>query len=196
MKELTAHQREVLGFIVEYQRRHGFPPSVREICGRFGFRSNRTVQGYLDALQKKGYIQLYSGKKRGIKILRPAGIPVVGRIPAGSPVIPYEEFEEVLNIDPAFFTTDPCFAVRVNGDSLSEIGIYDGDYVILRQQSVAESGQIVAAFIDEEITLKVYVKKADRVELQPRNPKYTPILFKDSQPVILGVYVGLIRKAR
>jgi len=152
------------------------------------------VQNYLSILERKGYITLHPGKKRSIRVLVPSGIPVVGRIPAGSPVIPREEFEEVLNIDPAFFTTEPCFAVRVQGDSMTGAGIHHGDYAVIRQQSSAENGQIVAALIGEEITLKRFYQRGKRIELRAENPAYEPMVFEDKPPVILGVLVGIIRK--
>ena len=194
MEELTRGERKIFDFIVDYQRKYSFPPSFREICEAFGFKSNRTVQNYLSILERKGYITLHPGKKRSIRILVPLGIPVVGSIPAGSPIIPQQEFEEVLNIDPAFFTADPCFAVKVQGDSMTGAGIHHGDYAVIKQQSSAENGQVVAALIDEEITLKRFYQKGKRIELRPENPSYAPMVYEDNPPVILGVLVGIIRK--
>jgi len=194
MKELTWHQRQVFEFIVNYQMSYGFPPSVREIAQRFGLKSNRTVRDYLQVLEKKGYLKVHAGKKRGIEILKPAGIAVYGRIGAGASIFADENIEDVLQINPRFFTSEPCFALRVKGDSMSGAGIFEGDYAIIKKQSHAETGQIVAALIEDEITLKRFVRKEDRIELIPENPAYKPIIFKDTQPTILGILVGLIRK--
>ena len=201
MKGLTEKQSRVLGFIVEYQQRHGFPPSIAEIMRHFGFRSPRTVAGYLEALEKKGAIRLHRGKLRAIEILGPSaerGIPLVGSIPAGFPEEPFEEVEERLPVDPDFFGPGVKFAVRVRGDSMEGAGIRDGDLAVIRQQPEAGDGQIVAALVDGEVTLKRLKRgRGGRVELRPENPAYEPLVFDPpEEPRILGVMVGLIRRSR
>jgi len=194
MGELTLHQKQIFEFIASYQKSHGFPPSVMEIRKEFGFKSNRTVRDYLIALEKKGYIRLHPGKKRGIEVLRPAGIPVFGSIGAGAGIFADENVEDILEIESRFFTDGECFAVKVRGDSMIQAGILEGDYAIIRKQPIAENGQIVAAVIDQEITLKRLVIKKDKIELLPENPAYKPIVFKNNRPIVLGVLVGLVRK--
>lgn len=197
MKKLTKHQSRILEFLLKYHERYGFPPTVREIAAKFGLRSPRTVRDYLLTLQNKGYIKLHAGKKRGIEILKghQTGIPVVGRIAAGTPIIAVEDIEEFLEIKPGFFTTSPSFAVRVKGDSMIGAGIVDGDYVIFRRQGVADNGQIVAALIDDEVTIKRYRATNSEILLLAENPAYEPIILSGiDKALILGVMVGLLRK--
>ena len=200
MKALTERQAEVLQFIIRYQDQYGFPPTLKEIMEEFGFKSPRTASGYLEALEKKGAIRVHRGKVRAIEILQaPArGIPLVGRIPTGFPEEPFEEVEERLPVDPDFFGPGVKFAVRVRGDSMEGAGIRDGDLAVIRQQPEAEDGQIVAALVDGEVTLKRLKKgRGGRVELRPENPAYEPLVFEPpEEPRILGVMVGLIRRSR
>ncbi|SFM99164.1 transcriptional repressor LexA [Thermodesulforhabdus norvegica] len=199
MKKLTRKQTEVLNFLIQYQKDHGFPPTIQEIMEKFGFSSPRTAASHLDSLEKKGAIRISRGKARGIEILTApfGGVPLVGKIPAGFPEEAIEDFREVIPIDPGFFGSGVKFAVRVKGDSMEGAGIRDGDIVIIRQQSSAENGQIVAAIVDGEVTLKRIKKYPDgRVELRPENPSYRPLVFRHPQsPQIVGIMVGLIRKS-
>lgn len=195
--ELTEKQRRVFGFIRRCIRQRGFGPSVRELMEEFGFRSPRTAAKYLEALQKKGLIRIHRGKARGIELLAPPeeGIPLLGRIPAGSPQEAYEDLEEVLPVDPGFFGPGEKFAVRVRGDSMVGAGIRDGDIAILRRGVEPRDGQIVAALVGGEVTLKRFRRREGRVELWPENPEYEPLVFEPPEDlVILGVMVGLIRK--
>jgi len=197
MKKLTKHQSRILEFLLKHHELYGFPPTVSEIAAEFDLRSPRTVRDYLLTLQHKGYIKLHTGKKRGIEILKghQAGIPVVGRIAAGTPIIATENAEDILEVQPGFFTTAPSFAVRVRGDSMIGAGIMDGDYVIFRQQNAADNGQIVAALIDDEVTIKRYKTTNSEILLLPENTAYDPIVLSGTDPpTILGVMVGLLRK--
>lgn len=200
MKDLTKRQSEIFEFIVRYQQHYGFPPTLTEIMEEFGFRSPRSAAAHLEALQRKGVVRLHPGKPRAIEILQvPAKeIPLVGRIPAGFPEEPFEDVEEQLPVDPDFFGSGVKFAVRVRGDSMEGAGIRDGDLAIIRQQPEAGDGQIVAALVGGEVTLKRLRKgKGGRVELRPENPAYEPLVFDPpEQPRILGVMVGLIRRLR
>lgn len=198
MKTLTDHQRKIMAFVLKHHELYGFPPTIREIAAEFDLRSPRTVSDYLLALQRKGHIKVHTGKKRGIEILKelPTGIPVVGKIAAGSPIIAEENIEDFLNINPGLFTTESCFAVSVRGDSMTGAGILDGDCVIIKKQEYAETGQIVAALIGDEVTIKRYKYTEQGVLLLPENPAYDPIYLTDAgqERPILGIMVGLLRK--
>jgi len=198
MNLLTEHQRKIMVFILKHHELYGFPPTIREIASEFHLKSPRTVSDYLLALQRKGHIKVHTGKKRGIEILKglPTGIPIVGRIAAGSPIIAEENVEDFLNINPGLFTTESCFAVRVKGDSMTGAGILDGDCVIIKKQEHAENGQIVAALIGDEVTIKRYKYTERGVLLLPENPAYEPIYLVDigQERLILGILVGLLRK--
>jgi repressor LexA len=204
MEGLSSKQGQVLKFLVDFNEDHGFPPTIRELCAYFGFKSLNTAHFHLRALEKKGYIQIHPGKGRGITLpgARPLSerqIPVVGRIAAGTPILALENIEDSLGIDRRFFGAEKSFAVQVKGDSMVEAHIQDGDYVIMKVQDQAESGDIVAALIDDEVTLKYFFRRQNQVSLESANPKYSPIIFKkrDVRSLrILGVMVGLIRKRR
>ena len=198
MKSLTSRQEETLKFLTGYQAEKGFPPTVREIAEHFGIYP-RAVADHLRSLERKGCIKIHPGKNRGIETVvtppfSPNTIPVFGRIPAGEPFLVFENVEEVLKIDPKFFSTGRCFAVRVQGDSMIGAHIKHGDYVILRKQDDAQDGEIVAALLGEEVTLKRLRKRKGEILLVPENPAYKQITFRDNPPVILGVLVGVIRK--
>ena len=123
------------------------------------------------------------------------GIPILGDIAAGDPIAAIEKIEETIDVDPKLFTTGPCFALRVKGDSMEGAHICDGDYAIIKRQSYAEDGDIVCVVIGDDITLKRFRKRGKKIEFLPENPKYRPIAFeKDFPPTILGILVGLIRR--
>ncbi len=202
MQGLSSRQDEILRFITEFQSEYNFPPSTREICSHFGFTSPRAAIDHLKALERKGYLQIHSGKSRGITLLKPhsasmKGIPIVGRIAAGLPVLAMENIEDTLPVERHFFGEEECFAIWVEGDSMIGAHIEDGDCVIVRIREEAENGNIVAALIDNEVTLKYFYQNNGEIELRPANPKYRPIIIKpdEAQPFhILGVMVGLVRK--
>ena len=204
MESLSSKQEQVLKFLMDFNEQHGFPPTIRELCAYFGFKSLNTAHFHLRALEKKGYIQIHPGKGRGITLpgARPLSarqIPVVGKIAAGAPILAIENIEDSLGIDERFFGAEKSFAVQVKGDSMVDAHIQDGDYVIITVQDQAESGDIVAALIDDEVTLKYFFREKNQVRLESANPKYGPIIFKkrDARSLrILGVMVGLIRKRR
>ena len=204
MEELSGKQEQIFNFLVDFNEEHGFPPTIRELCAYFGFKSLNTAHFHLRALEKKGYIQIHPGKGRGITLpgARPLSerqIPVVGRIAAGAPILALENIEDFLGIDKGFFGSETSFAVQVKGDSMVDAHIQDGDYVIMKIQDQAESGDIVAALIDDEVTLKYFVRSKNQVRLESANPKYLPMILKKGDVRsfrILGVMVGLVRKRR
>lgn len=193
---LTERQRRVFDFIVRFIRERGFAPTVRELMEEFGFRSPRTAFLYLRVLEEKGLIKVHRGKARGVEVLeRPReGIPLLGRIPAGFPHEPVEDFEEVLPVDPSFFGPGEKFALKVKGDSMIGAGIKDGDIAVIRTGVEPQDGQIAAALYNGEVTLKRLRRRNGRVELLPENPAYKPITAEPSEVQILGVMVGLIRR--
>ncbi len=194
---LTARQKEILEFIREFITSRGFPPTIREICSQFHFRSLRTVQVHLSKLEVKGYIRRRTGASRGLEILGSLipGIPILGRISAGIPMDAIENFEGELPVQRAFFGSHPHFALRVNGDSMAGAGILDGDYCIIKQQDSAEESQIVAAVIDGDATVKRLIK-ADGAHwvLHPENPAYEDIPLSPDSLRICGIVVGVWRE--
>lgn len=202
MQNLSNRQEKVLKFLVDFNSEHGFPPTLRELCDFFGFKSVSTGHFHLRSLEKKGYIQIHSGKGRGITLTRDSRllerrIPIVGRIAAGTPILAVENIEEHLGM--RFFEPEACFAVQVRGDSMIDAHIQEGDYVIIKIQEQAQNGDIVAALIDDEVTLKYFYRNNNEFRLESANPKYPPLVFKEKEDDprnfrILGVMVGLVRK--
>lgn len=203
--ELTERQSRVLRAIEAWIEEHGYPPTIRELGQRLGIRSLRGVTTHLDAIAKKGFLSRQRGA-RGLRVLREqAGskplvrVPVVGRIAAGQPVLADQSVEVYLGLDPSLLgATSPAdvhFALQVRGASMTNAGILDGDYVVVRQQPDAENGEIVAALMGEEATVKRLFKEGERIRLQPEHPGMEPLLIEPGQPVtILGKVVALFRK--
>jgi repressor LexA len=202
MEKLSFKQEQVLKFLVDFKGEHGFPPTIRELCNNFGFKSLNTAHFHLRSLEKKGCIQIHPGKGRGITLpearrLPEKKIPVVGRIAAGAPILALENIEDFLGVDTGFFGAEKNFAVEVRGDSMVDAHIQDGDYVIIKIQDQAQDGDIVAALIDDEVTLKYFYRPKNQIRLESANPKYPPIIFTEGDHRsfrILGVMAGLVRK--
>ena len=196
-KGLTKRQQQVLDFLRGFQLEHGYPPTVRETAGHFGFRSPRAAHDHIKALEKKGYLRPAEGKPRAIGLTHPAsGIPVLGRIAAGEPLLAVEEADEVLGLEPSFFGQGRFFALRVRGESMIGEHIADGDLVILRAQETAHAGEVVAVLLGDEVTLKYFFPLKNGVELRSANPEVPSIMIspEGESPRILGVMVGLVRK--
>lgn len=207
-KALTARQRAVLDFIRAETVRRGFPPTIREIGAHFGLNSTGSVRDHLRALERKGHIARRSHLSRGIALRggpsgarrpappRPRGIPLVGEIAAGSPQLAIENPEDVLGLTPELFGGGELFALRVEGESMREAGILDGDIVVVRRQATAENGEVVAALIGEEATVKRFFRRGRRVELRPENPAMEPIRLEPGQAevMVLGKVVGVLRR--
>ncbi len=179
MESLSSKQGQVLKFLIEFNAEHGFPPTIRELCDYFGFKSLSTAHFHLRSLEKKGYIQIHPGKGRGITLpeahrLPERKIPVVGRIAAGTPILALENIEDSLGIDKGFFGAEEGFAVRVRGNSMVDAHIQDGDYVVIKIQDQAQNGDIVAALIDDEVILKYFYRRKTRIRLESANPKHPP----------------------
>ncbi len=179
-RKLTEKQETVFSFIRQSIRESGFPPTVREVAETFGITA-KAAYDHLKALEKKGYIQTSQGKSRSIVILdqeeMPSGIsiPLLGNIAAGVPILAEENIDEYLTFPESLVGTGELFALRVRGDSMEDGGIFNGDIAVLRSQNTAENGEIVAAMIDGEATLKRFRRTAGKIQLIPDNPSYAPI---------------------
>ncbi|MFZ5584319.1 MAG: transcriptional repressor LexA [Thermodesulfobacteriota bacterium] len=194
---LTDRQAQVLEFIQDFLADHGYPPTVREVAARFGFRSPRAAHDHMKALEKKGFMRSEPGLPRALNLLnRPKGIPVLGRIAAGAPILAVEDADERLDLDPEFFGSGRFFALRVRGDSMIGDHIQEGDLVIIRAQDQAGPGEVAAVLIDDEVTLKRLRPLRDGVELVASNPAVKAIKVGPEQPLrVLGVMAGLVRKS-
>ncbi len=200
-KGLTKRQREILNYLMESMQDRGYPPSVREIGAALGLTSSSTVHSHLAALEKKGYIHRDPSKPRAIEILKDGAsqapkrvvhVPILGHIAAGQPILAEENIEDVFPLPRDFVREDASFILRVRGESMIDAGIYDGDYLIVRQQATANNGEIVAALLGEEATVKRLFRERDQIRLQPENKTMSPIITRDV--TILGKAIGLIRR--
>lgn len=201
-KTLTDKQHLILNFIRNSINDSGFPPTVREIGDKFGI----TVKGAYDhikAIEKKGFIKTEHNKSRAILILNndeceikssAISIPLLGRIAAGSPVLAEENIEEYLSFPEEMFSRGEYFALTVKGDSMIEGGIFDGDIAIIKKQNTAINGEIIAALLEDEATLKVFQQTQDSIKLIPKNSAYKPIECKEL--AILGKLAAVFRRYR
>lgn len=198
MEQLTQRQKDILDFLKSYIRDHGYPPTMREIGERFGF-TWLGARGHLRALEKKGFIKINPLKARGLEVTglrRVEGmeIPVAGRVRAGRPILAIEEIEENIFIDKTLFKVHDAFALRIKGDSMIEAGIFDGDYVVVKPQKMASSGDIAVVLIGDEVTVKkVSIGKA-MITLIPANKDLKPVKYKPDEISIIGKVIGVIRR--
>jgi repressor LexA len=197
-KNLTRRQEMIFNFIQKAIAERGYPPSVREIGDAVGLKSSSTVHTHLVKLEKKGYIRRDPTKPRAIEIVdnnsAVVRVPVVGRVAAGIPILAVENIEGVFPLPASFVGSNGnVFMLTTKGDSMINAGIFDGDYLIVRQQQTADDGDIIVALVDdEEATVKRFYREADCIRLQPENDSYEPIRSKNVR--ILGKVVGVIRK--
>jgi repressor LexA len=198
--KLTDKQQAVLFYISNYIDEWRRPPSFTEICEHFGFKSYNTVTTYLKILEKKGYIHLPSRKnqKRGIQVVSPVEVkrfelPLLGLVAAGKPIEAVET-PEAIEIPPSMLGEGDHFVLRVQGDSMRDDGILDGDFVVVRKGPTAENGQTVVAMINNEVTIKKYFRTGSYIKLQPANPNVKPIIVEHGSFVIEGRVVGVIRR--
>jgi repressor LexA len=201
-KPLTKRQREVLIFISDHIDSEGFPPTRNELSKHFGFRSPNAAESHLRALENKGVIRIGAGRSRGITLtsLSPASalrtpLPLVGRVAAGSPVLAQENIENEYRVDPSLFSARPHYLLRVEGDSMLNAGILDGDLLAVHRTPEARNGQIVVARLDDEVTVKRFERNGHRVSLLAENPAFQPIQvdLRRHSLVIEGRAVGVIR---
>jgi repressor LexA len=199
MRELTPRQKQILEMIQEFIAETGMPPTRAEIARQLGFKSANAAEEHLRALQRKGVLELLPGASRGIQLkdsLRDQmGLPLVGRVAAGSPILAQEHIEAHYKIDPQLFSPKPHYLLRVHGMSMKNAGILDGDLVAVHRTPEVRSRQIIVARLDDEVTVKRYRQNGTLVSLLPKNDEFEPIEvdLRVQALVIEGVVVGVIR---
>jgi repressor LexA len=195
MSTLTARQQQILQLIRDCINETGMPPTRAEIAATLGFRSANAAEDHLKALARKGVIELLPGSSRGIRLLEPEGLPLIGRVAAGQPLLAQEHIEEHIRIDPLLFHPQADYLLRVHGMSMRDIGILDGDLLAVHQTPSANNGQVVVARIGDEVTVKRYRQRGNIVTLIAENPEFTPIKvdLRTQDLTIEGIAVGVIR---
>jgi repressor LexA len=199
VKDLSKRQREIFDFISRYLSRHGYPPTVREIGKAVGLHSSSTVHAHLSKLEKLGVLKRDPTKPRAMEVLverakravRPTGLPLVGHVAAGEPILAEENVEEYLQVPDVIGGEAGDYILRVRGDSMIDAGILDGDFAIVRPAKQARDGEIVVALIEDEATVKRFFKEKDHVRLQPENESMEPIRTERAE--LLGRVVGVFR---
>ena len=207
--DLTKRQQEIFDFIKRYSSQHGYPPTVRDIGKAVGLTSSSTVHAHLSNLEKLGLLRRDPSKPRAIEMLDRAardvgsavqgaigkvvspGLPLVGAVAAGQPILAEENIEEYVQVPQAAGGDDGEYVLRVRGDSMIDAGILEGDFVVVRPQDTASDGEIVVALVGEEATVKRFFRESDHIRLQPENATMEPIRTTDVQ--VMGRVVGLFR---
>ena len=204
MRDLTPRQKEILQLIYDIIDDTGMPPTRAEIAQHFGFKSANAAKEHLKALQKKGAIELVPGASRGIRLpdavndsmREDQGLPLVGRVAAGSPILAQEHVEGRYQVDPNLFHPQPHYLLQVHGQSMKDVGIFSGDLVAVHRTPDVRHNQIVVARLEDEVTVKRYRQKGKEVWLMPENPDFDPIKvdLEFESLVIEGIVVGVIRR--
>ncbi len=197
---LTKRQREIFDFIKRYSSEHGYPPTVRDIGKAIGLTSSSTVHAHLSNLERLGLLRRDPTKPRTLellgeaarKVVGPSGLPLVGQVAAGAPVLAEENIEEYVDVPEIAGGDAGEYVLRVQGDSMKDAGILEGDYVVVRPQDTADDGEIVVALVGEEATVKRFFRESDHFRLQPENEAMEPIRVREVQ--ILGRVVGVCRR--
>ena len=201
VKDLTKRQREIFDYIGTYLSKHGYPPTVREIGKAVGLHSSSTVHAHLSKLESLGVLRRDPSKPRALEVMvqrakkavRPSGLPLVGSVAAGSPILAEENIEDYLEVPDVVGGEDGDYILRVRGESMKDAGILEGDFVVVRPTERARDGEIVVALVgDDEATVKRFFREKDRVRLQPENKSMKPIRTRDAR--ILGRVVGMFRR--
>jgi len=202
MKPLTERQQQVLALIRQSLAEEGMPPTRAEIARALRLKSANTAEAHLRALAKKGYIELLGGRNRNIRLIEsgnspPHALPIVGRVAAGAPLLAIEHIEGQASLE-TLFHPRPDYLLRVQGMSMCEAGILDGDLLAVKRTSVAENGQIVVARLEDEVTVKRFERYGKRVRLLPENKAFAPLEVDPARVtlVIEGIVVGVIRSGR
>jgi repressor LexA len=198
MSNLTARQAEILRFIRDAIEADGYPPTRAEICTAFGFNSPNAAEDHLRTLERKGAIRLEPGAARGIRLVEQLGLPLIGHVAAGRPILAEAHIQARYQLDPGLFSPRADYLLKVRGLSMRDAGILDGDLLAVHRTTEVRSGQIVVARVDDEVTVKRLRRKGNRVELLPENPDFEPIVvdLRDTPLEIEGLAVGLIRNGR
>jgi repressor LexA len=193
-EELTARQAEILAALRKLYERHGRPPTRAEICDHLGFSSPNAAETHLRTLARKGAIELIPGAARGIR-LKQLGVPVVGRVAAGSPILAQENIDTRVRLDAHWFRPRADYFLRVQGLSMRDVGILDGDLLAVHKTPTAEHGQIVVARLSDEVTVKRLHKRGNRIRLLPENSDFKPIDVDPQSELfaIEGIAVGVLR---
>ncbi|MDH3589298.1 MAG: transcriptional repressor LexA [Gammaproteobacteria bacterium] len=198
MQELTPRQAEILELIQTAIDDTGMPPTRAEIAAELGFRSANAAEEHLRALQRKGAIELIPGVSRGIRVCDDVepGVPLVGRVAAGQPMLAEQHIETHFRLDPSLFSQKPHYLLQVHGMSMRDAGIYDGDLVAVHRTPDVRNSQIIVARLEDEVTVKRYRQKGREVWLLPENPDFEPIhVDLENEPMMIeGVVVGVIRQ--
>ena len=198
MDTLTARQAEILKLIEQYTEKYGYPPTRSEICQAMGFKSPNAAEEHLKALARKGVIEMIPGASRGIRLVQEPGVPVVGRVAAGSPILAEEHIEARYQLDPDLFTPSVDYLLKVRGLSMRDAGILEGDLLAVHKTRDFRSGQIVVARLHDEVTVKRIRRNRDKIELIPENPDFTTRVVDPRREAleIEGIAVGVIRNGR
>lgn len=192
-ENLTPRQQEILDFIRSTLEVLGAPPTRTEICNAFGFASPNAAEDHLRALAKKGVIVLEPGSARGIRLVEQLGLPLIGSVAAGSPILAVENQLGKVQVNPGLFAPRADYLLKVRGNSMIDAGILDGDLLAVHRTDEARSGQVVVARLDDEVTVKRLKRTGRRIELIAENPDYVPITVDGRDFAIEGLAVGLIR---
>lgn len=199
MKPLTERQQQIYDLVKLHIQSTGMPPTRAEIASQLGFRSANAAEEHLKALARKGAIEMIAGSSRGIRLLledeEEEGLPLIGRVAAGSPILAQEHIESHYQVDPALFKPNADFLLRVNGMSMKDIGILDGDLLAVHKTQDVRNGQVIVARIDEEVTVKRLERKGAKVRLLAENEAFSPIEvdLQTQEFSIEGLAVGVIR---
>lgn len=202
-EDLTGVQIAILEYIKDELHKRNYPPSVREICASVGLNSTSSVHYQLNNLEKKGYLRRDPQKPRALEVVKGnnndspsvteqvVNVPLLGKVAAGAPILAQEDHENYYPLPLSFTNNADCFMLTVQGSSMINAGIMDGDYVVVKRQNSAVDGDIVVALIDDEATVKTFYKEKDTIRLQPENPMLAPIYSKTAK--VLGKVIGVIR---
>ena len=198
--KISAKQQEILDYIKEEILNRGYPPSVRDICQAVHLKSTSSVHSHLETLEKNGYIRRDPSKPRAIEILDDSynmvrremvSIPLIGQVAAGQPLLAVENIETYFPLPAEYVPREQAFMLRVQGDSMIDAGIFDGDLIMVEQRNTAKNGDIVVALIDDSATVKTFYKEDGYIRLQPENERLDPIIVEDC--AILGKVFGVFR---
>ena len=198
MEKLTSRQQQVLDLVRQHIDETGYPPTRADIARELGFKSANAAEEHLKALARKGAIEMIAGASRGIRLPESAGIPIVGRVAAGDPVLAEQNIEEYCDLPPTFFKPRADYFLVVQGDSMVDVGILDGDLLAVHSTREANNGDIVVARIEDEVTVKRLRRTGQKhlLELLPENPDYEPIRvdLRERAFAIEGISVGVLRR--
>lgn len=189
---------KVMDYIRKFQEENGYTPSVREIGQECNIKSTATVHTYLERLREKGYLTKTDKKKRAVTIGRGSGvsIPLIGTVTAGQPIFAYENYEDYYTFPTGEFKGDELFMLRVQGTSMIDAGIMDGDKIIVRRQQTAENGEIIVALVEDSATVKRFYRKNGKIVLHPENEELSDMIYAENEVSILGKVIGLMRNYR